>query len=433
MKKLKNFVLAILILLVLPLMSTAQDAKHAKSIAKTLTSEIFHGRCYTNKGADKAAKYIQKKFEEAGLLTVNGQWMQEFSFDLNQIKKVKLKIDGQVLTPGEDYVIRRNSPSVKGSWSLQIVKPALLKDPDAMQEFINSDIVEQFLVIDLDDLRANRNEYDSAAKILFSSAAKNFILLHEQAIKDYVGYGRKPSERVVINIRKSGIDLAAKTIKLKLKTEFNEITTSNVMAWLPGENKDSVIILCGHYDHLGEMGPKVYFPGADDNASALAAMIEMSNYLNKNDLVPRTNLLFVGFSGEEAGLLGSGYFVKNLPVAKEKISYVVNMDMIGFGNAGLQVWNGKNEPRLVNRLQQINKKYDLLDTLIIRKNTPNSDHYSFTQQEIPAIFLSTGLKPSKYYHTVYDTYENTEFGKFKEIIRLVAKMVLPEQDLSVQK
>ena len=246
--------------------------------------------------------------------------------------------------------------------------------------------------------------------------------------------GRKKSDKVVISIRKNAFNKSAKKLELNLKTEFNNITTNNVMAMLQGKaERDSVIIICGHYDHLGEMGPKAFYPGADDNASAIAAMIELAHFLNDQKTKPEKSILFVGFSGEEAGLLGSKYFTENLPITDSRISYVINMDMIGFGKAGLQIWNGKNELRLVKQLKTINNHGQLVDTLIIKENTPNSDHYYFTEQDIPAIFLLTGLAPSKHYHTVYDTFENTDLGRMKEIIQLVAGMVKPDQKLSVKK
>ncbi|HKK59836.1 MAG TPA: M28 family peptidase [Salinivirga sp.] len=435
MKNLK-LMLPFLFLFLLYFGSTqAQNVDRVKSIVKELSSKKYHGRCYTHRGAEKAGKYIQSEFEKSGLQPVNGKWKQPFSFDLNQIIKVKLKIDGQKLIPGADYVVRRNSPGIKGNWDLTMIEAQHLKNPEKMASLIQKiDLENQFMVVDLDDLRKNREMYDSAAKILFGSAADKFILLQEDAIKDYVVYGRKKSEKVVINIRKQAFNKSAKKLELRLKTEFNNITTNNVMGMLQGKAEhDSIIIVCGHYDHLGEMGPKAFYPGADDNASSTAAMIELAHFLTGQKTKPEKSILFVGFSGEEAGLIGSKYFTENLPIAESRISYVINMDMIGFGKAGLQVWNGKNEPRLVKQLKTINNHGQLVDTLIIKENTPNSDHYYFTEHDIPAIFLSTGLAPSKHYHTVYDTFDNTDFGRMKEIIQLVAGLVNTDQKLSVKK
>ena len=273
--------LSFLFILVLCFGSTkAQNVDRVKSIVKELSSKKYHGRCYTHRGAEKAGKYIQSEFEEAGLQPVNEKWKQPFSFDLNQIKKVKLKIDGQKLIPGADYVVRRNSPAIKGKWELTHVEAQHLENPEKMASLLQkTDLEHHFMVVDLDGLRKNRKMYDSAAKILFTSEAKKFVLLQEQAIKDYVVYGRKKSDKVVISIRKNAFNKSAKKLELNLKTEFNNITTNNVMAMLQGKaERDSVIIICGHYDHLGEMGPKAFYPGADDNASAIAAMIELAHF-----------------------------------------------------------------------------------------------------------------------------------------------------------
>jgi aminopeptidase YwaD len=401
----------------------SQNVDNIKRIVKELSSEKYHGRAYTNNGANKAAEYIKKEFEKSGLQSINDEYYQPFSFKLNQIEKVSLKIDTKTLVPGEEYVVRRSSPSISGKWKILKVNPEDFRDLEKMEKIVSNDLSELFIAFDFDDYMNNYAKYDSTAKILFKSAATKFIMLHENELKDYVGFGRKPSKKSIINIRKSAFPADAHEIEFTIKTSFNEISTKNVMGYIPGRTyKDSIIVICGHYDHLGEMGPDTYFPGADDNASAIATMIELANYMISFN-PPEKSLLFVAFSAEEAGLLGSKHFVNNLPFEKSLINFALNIDMIGFGDEGIQIWNGLNEPRIANLFKKINNENQLLDTLILQKNTPLSDHYSFTQVDINALFFTTGVEPSLYYHTIKDTYANTPLTKVDKIIQLISKAI----------
>ena len=260
-------------------------------------------------------------------------WYQPFEFELNQIHKAELKIDDKTIAPGTNYVIRRNSPSCQGVFNILHATPDVFQSEKSMQEFLDNDVKNSFVAIDYDDMIQNKKQYESTAPTLFKNADK-FIFLQDSEIRDYVGYGNKKSDNIIISMRKLAFNPHAKNLRINLQTSFDLVKTKNVAGWFnKPEPTDSVIIICGHYDHLGEMGTDAYFPGADDNASAIGAMIEMAEYLKNNNIEPKKNLLFVAFSGEEAGLKGALHFVNNLPIDKSRISYVINMDMIGFGNS----------------------------------------------------------------------------------------------------
>ena len=112
----------------------------------------------------------------------------------------------------------------------------------------------------------------------------------------------------------------------------DSIPVRNVVGLLPGTSAtDEYIVIGAHYDHLGMLGHTIY-PGADDNASGVAAMLSVARVfaaMRADGRGPRKNLLFVAFDGKELDMAGSRYFVRHLPIPKEKITAMVNLDMLG--------------------------------------------------------------------------------------------------------
>lgn len=402
----------------------AQNIDNVKQIVKDLSSEKYAGRGYMKDGINKAAKYISKEFVKFGLEKFDDDYFQDLSFNMNCITDIEVKIDSKKLVPGSDYVVRRGAPSKKGTYRLLHISPDYLSDIKKLETILPTKKREYIPVIDFDDMMENQSQYDTCLKKVFGSMFEGFIFTHTNELKDYVAFGNKQRQRFILNIRKNAINNSDKELALEIESEYGKIETKNVCGLVRGQKyPDSLIIICGHYDHLGSMGPNAYFPGADDNASSIAVMIELADYFSKNKQLLDKSVMFVAFTGEEAGLLGSQHFVENFPYEKSNINFVINADMIGFGEEGLYVWNGLNQPGLADKILAINKEQNYLDTILVKENTPLSDHYSFTEVGIPAIFLTTGVDASKHYHTVFDTYENTSFLKTNEIMLLIADLI----------
>ena len=107
----------------------------------------------------------------------------------------------------------------------------------------------------------------------------------------------------------------------------------NIIGYLDN-NVESTVVIGAHYDHLGMggegslyRGGEAIHNGADDNASGVAMMLQLADRLK--DTGKSNNYLFIAFSGEEMGLLGSNYFVKNMTIPFESITYMINLDMVG--------------------------------------------------------------------------------------------------------
>ncbi len=170
-------------------------------------------------------------------------------------------------------------------------------------------------------------------------------------------------------------------------------TGTNVLGYI-NNNSEQTIVIGAHYDHLGyggsgslHRGDSAIHNGADDNASGVAVMIDLARKLKGNNL--NNNYLFMAFSGEEIGLLGSNYFVKNATIPTENINYMLNMDMVGRLNADstLAVYGTGTSPIFKQTISSNNDKFKLIEN---ESGIGPSDHTSFYLNDIPVLHFFTG-------------------------------------------
>jgi hypothetical protein len=204
----------------------------------------------------------------------------------------------------------------------------------------------------------------------------------------------------------------------------------NVGARLPGADpklRDEWIIVAAHFDHLGVRNGKLY-PGADDNASGVAMMLEVTRCFTRATPPPRRSVMFIGFDLEEAGLYGSRYFVAHPPVPLDRVALFVTADMIGRSLAGVCgdhvfVMGTEHAPGLRPWIQEAGRgrrlTVDLLGTDILVLN--RSDYGPFRSRSIPFLFFTTGENPC--YHTPRDIPETLDHPKMTDIARMIHQVV----------
>jgi len=174
----------------------------------------------------------------------------------------------------------------------------------------------------------------------------------------------------------------------------------NILAVLPGSDsrlKREYIIVCAHYDHVGygtrrnSYGPIGYIHnGADDNASGIAALLELTEAFAGLKQPPKRSLVFVFWDAEEKGLLGSAHWVRRPTVPRKRVRLVLNLDMIGRLRKGAVEIHGSRSGRGLRRLISENNPEESLK-LNFQWNLPReSDHNSFINAGIPAVMLHTG-------------------------------------------
>ncbi len=191
--------------------------------------------------------------------------------------------------------------------------------------------------------------------------------------------------------------------------------TYNVLGILPGSDPsvaDEVIIIGAHYDHIGVDANGRIYPGADDNASGTSILLEVAEVFKKTMLKPRRSIVFVAWTGEEAGLVGSNYFVENPPFPLEKVRMNINLDMVGTGLADTFVVGSSSEPIILKESAS-----DLGMTLLCNKYVGASDHLAFARKKIPSFLIyASGEHPN--FHTTHDVPASLNLNVLENAARL---------------
>ncbi len=216
------------------------------------------------------------------------------------------------------------------------------------------------------------------------------------------------------------------TVDLNVEIERKRGHTRNVVAYIEGKDeklKDEYILIGSHYDHVGERRGEIY-NGADDDGSGTVAMLEIAQALSVEK--PDRSVILVWHTGEEKGLWGANWFVENCPVPLEKISGMLQMDMISRNAPDSIYVIGSHF--LSSELDEISDKTADKQDLIYQSdfyNDPNkrrnfhrnSDHFAYHRAGIPAIFYFCGVHEDL--HSPTDTIEKCNFDKMERVTRLV--------------
>jgi len=213
------------------------------------------------------------------------------------------------------------------------------------------------------------------------------------------------------------------TVDLKRETR----TVPNVAGYLPGETPEYVVI-GAHYDHLGlgehsSLAPsQVGTPhlGADDNASGTAGLIELARWFAARPRA-RRGVVFLAFAGEEIGLLGSSYWANHPQLPLANAVAMINLDMIGRPrDAKIYIGGVNTGTTLKALLEESVAKYKLNADISGTSELGASDHASFTSKQVPALFFFSGLHSD--YHKPSDTWDKIDAPAAAEVLRAVAEV-----------
>ena len=214
------------------------------------------------------------------------------------------------------------------------------------------------------------------------------------------------------------------------EVKFNQdtdtkINAKNIIAFIDNKKKNTVII-GAHYDHIGyggqyslDRGINEIHNGADDNASGTAMLLSLAKQLNnKNDL--ENNYLFIAFSAEELGLIGSRYFVNSDVFNKESINFMINLDMVGRLNEEkeLSIFGVGTSSIFKQVVNSMNNNFKLK---IIEDGTGPSDHTSFYNKDIPVLFFHTGSHEN--YHRPSDDVNLINYKGMSEISNYIIDII----------
>lgn len=423
-----------------------------------LASDSLKGR-YPGTLEDKiAAKYIANELKNKGLDLLYTEGLQTFDITTS-------------LKPGENNTLLINNQEFKLDINFTPVAFSTNKQVDAEVVFVNYGfIIEQennswndYASVDVKDkwvliLRGEPENIDEPFPFsMYSSLRSKAITAKDQGAAGIVFVSgiyfdedddlielSKPEGEVnipVIHIKREIANLLlnkkGKTIEeiesglniknnsfltgtiLKCQTEIlaGNAQTYNVVAQLTNNPEYKYIVIGGHYDHLGFGGngtgtraPGIHAPhyGADDNASGVASMLELAEKLRSKKDSLKNNFLFVAFGAEEMGLIGSKYFVNNLPIPDTLIKTMINIDMLGRmkKDRSLQVNGVGTSIEGESIIDSLNTKYNFKLGYSYEGYGP-SDHSSFYTKNIPVFFFTTGAHFD--YHTPGDSIGNINF------------------------
>ena len=442
-----------------------------------LSSDSLKGRQAGMPGDSLSAEYIKNELISYGLAPLSGDGLQRFkvtsrivpgeenSFSINEKTYTPEKdftplaftsnadLQSEVLFVGYGFNINNDSLKwndykgidVKGKWVLIIRadpepdksvspfipfsgdrdKALLAKDMGAAgvlmvsgPAFDPQDTFESLNSSDYSvDIPVIRIKRDVANDIL--AKAKTTVANLEKKLNDT----RKPASLA------TGV-----MVKAKAEIIIEKNNTRNVVMLLPGQDelfKNEYIIIGAHFDHLGMGGPGsssravdtvAVHHGADDNASGVAMMLELAEKFAHTKGSHKRSIIFIAFTGEELGLLGSKYFTENPGIDLSKVNAMINLDMVGrltdstsLQIAGVGTAEGFKDFVIANS-----------DTSIIKFSFSNegygpSDHSSFYGKNIPVLFYSTGAHLD--YHTPSDTYDKINYKGMVAISKIVFDIV----------
>ncbi|KAF0197566.1 MAG: putative aminopeptidase [Bacteroidetes bacterium] len=482
MKIQKHILLQIFLFLLLSAGAQTPDARTEKLRAAVtyLASEELGGRKSGTDGDSLAAVFIRNKLVENGAVLMGNNGFQYFGIvsDIKSGEGNKLKVDGVDFEAGKDFQPFSFSASasleasvifagfgisgssgdlkwddfadqdLKGKWVL-----VLRGDPEP------DNAGSAFIPMATDRAKALTVRDRGAAGILLvspSSIDKNdqpVDITFDKTVSDagipVISLTRKTAS-YILGLQPTAIDSLEKAMiagkipaRIEVKKKVNgtadvvrkKVTTRNIVALIPGNDpilKNEYIAIGAHYDHLGMGGSgsgsrvpdlNAVHGGADDNASGVAALLEMTSYFSAESNRPARSLLIIAFGAEEMGILGSKYFVGHCPVDIRSVKGMVNMDMVGRMS--------KDTPILT---VSGTGTFTLADSLIDRlsanrpfqvKKSPDgygpSDHAAFYGEGIPVLFLTTGAHED--YHTPDDLAERINYEGQTRVIDFAESIV----------
>ena len=419
MKAIRTLLLTALAALLLAPCAPAQDLPRYRKMVKQLSSAKYQGRGYARDGVRKAGQYIVREFRKSGVEAVT---LQPLTLDINTFcGKMEMWADGRKLKAGYDFSMREYSPGVHGEFPVYHVDTLNF---DAERMFADLARPEYANCLVCCEFWFTYKHREAFSKLQKAGVCPNAGLLYEwtSPIKFYKAYGEKVVDKPIIWVTPEAI-AGVKSVKLDVDNEFlTGYETENVIAKVSGRRHDGCYVFTAHYDHLGNLGKKVYYPGANDNASGTAAIISLAKYYAENR--PEYDMYFIAFSGEDANLRGSTFFAEHPSVPLDQIRYLFNLDMIGDDNPVLYCEVSDAGMSRYPVFEAVNRELGLFTALNRGDLAANSDHYPFATRGVPCIFVENQEGEAfPYYHTPSDDMKTVRFDSYEPVFKLITSFV----------
>jgi len=469
-------------------------AKELRTHLTYIASDELEGRDTGSEGQRKAADYIIQHFKELGLRGPvqrgDNPYLQSFQLGKSAWKSLEIKAKGKSLVFLEDFFSLTPPRDMKAKEELVFAGYGL--ESEHYSDYKDLDVKDKFVAFLMGEPKSTEGKYfvsgknepfegarnDVKAELALKKGAKGVFFImpstenFKQTLNLYRNYLTGSSISLQDDTREdtpfqayTSLEALAKLLKTteaSLQAHIGKIAekkqalpypetskvsitgvadskplrTANVLGYLEGtDKKDELIVITAHYDHVGMQDGKIY-NGADDDGSGTVAVLEIAEAFAeaaKAGNAPRRSVLFITFTGEEKGLLGSQFYSDNPIFPLESTVTNLNIDMIGRvdekyeGNPNYVYLIGsdrlsKDLDKLSKRTAKAYKPKMKLDYTYNHPNDPNrfyerSDHYNFAKHGIPVIFYFNGTHED--YHQPTDTVEKINFEKMEEIAQLI--------------
>ncbi len=406
----------------------SQDTKYAHYLIDSLCSPSLYGRAYTNNGDKTASTLIAGEFAKNKINYFNNSYFQDYFLTINSFsKELSVETNKKQLEAGSDFLVSLSSPTVKGKFKVFKIDSNNLRSKADIEKILKRDWKNKIILVD-------KQNINDKAVIEFINSLKNknpflsagLAFISDSKLMWGTSDGKKQNEYFKITIKRSALPKKIKKIKLNIEAEFlKDYKTSNVIGYIKGKlYPDSFYVFTAHYDHLGQMGKNIFFPGANDNASGTAMVMDLARYFSTDTIrKPDYSIVFALVSGEECGLEGS-HFLANHPLFPlENIKFLINLDMVGTGSEGITIVNGTKFEEQFNKFEKINNNQKYLKTIAKRGESCNSDHCAFYEKGVPSIFIYAMGSEFTEYHNIYDIPQKIPLTKYNEIFRLLVDYV----------
>ncbi|MCK9612592.1 MAG: M20/M25/M40 family metallo-hydrolase [Bacteroidales bacterium] len=410
-----------------------------------LASDSMIGRETGTPGEWMARKYIESRFKEIGLQSLfDTSYFEAFEyFDSDFVDLgTFFELNGKALKLYLDYYPLGFSSNDTVSGEMVFVGTGIYNEREKVNDYAGlGDLKNKIFIMDLaipDKYLKNNDLWESTQKVsrvnlaaergakavIFFSSDKSYGI----PVKNPSFFIERCNIPVVFLMDASLIDVKNPG---KANVGVNIKRSGNRKAWNVGAYLDNhaeyTVVIGAHYDHLGmgfsgtrDAGNYEVHNGADDNASGVAGVLEIAEMLVHSDM-KNNNYIFLAFSAEEKGLIGSAKFLEKESYPQEKLNYMIDLDMIGrlddknnlkiYGTGTSNVWDDAID-RISNPEMKVTK---------IKTGIGGSDHTSFNQKQIPAIFIHTGLHAD--YHKAVDDCELINFSGLNEVMKYTYNII----------
>lgn len=216
--------------------------------------------------------------------------------------------------------------------------------------------------------------------------------------------------------------LPGRKVTMDIFFKRESVQANNIVAKVEGsdpELKNEVVIVGAHYDHVGKDNRGQVYPGADDNASGTAVVIELARAFQNLQQKPKRTILFILFTAEEKGLLGSHYYVQDPIFPLDKTLAMINLDMVGRNDIDQMGVIGKYQfPKLFKIIETVNKNtVNFQFNFSVEQFIRQSDHSPFMRASIPCLMFNSGMHEQL--HTPRDTADRIIPDKVEKAAQLV--------------